>query len=234
MKKRSKIISGAIALLILIAVGSFFIYVSIYYRADELALAILDQEDTELVGDDLLLLSSDKAGDIGFIFYPGAKVEFTAYLPILDQIKEETNISCFLVKMPFNMAIFDANRADAIIEQYSEIDKWYIGGHSMGGAMASDYAAQNPDKVEGLILMGAYIYGDYPDENTLTIYGTLNSSVAEKIDYRENIIAIEGGNHAQFGNYGKQNGDLDAAISRQKQQDITVQAIREFLALREN
>lgn len=234
MKKRSKIISGAIALLILIAVGSFFIYVSIYYRADELALAILDQEDTELVGDDLLLLSSDKAGDIGFIFYPGAKVEFTAYLPILDQIKEETNISCFLVKMPFNMAIFDANRADAIIEQYSEIDKWYIGGHSMGGAMASDYAAQNPDKVEGLILMGAYIYGDYPDENTLTIYGTLNSSVAEKIDYSENIIAIEGGNHAQFGNYGKQNGDLDAAISRQKQQDITVQAIREFLALREN
>lgn len=234
MKKRSKIISGAIALLILIAVGSFFIYVSIYYRADELALAILDQEDTELVGDDLLLLSSDKAGDIGFIFYPGAKVEFTAYLPILDQIKEETNISCFLVKMPFNMAIFDANRADAIIEQYSEIDKWYIGGHSMGGAMASDYAAQNPDKVEGLILMGAYIYGDYPDENTLTIYGTLNSSVAEKIDYSENIIAIEGGNHAQFGNYGKQNGDLDAAISRQKQQEITVQAIREFLALREN
>lgn len=99
----------------------------------------------------------------------------------------------------------------------------------MGGAMASSYASKNQDKVDGLILLGAYIYGDYPDENALTVYGTFNKSVAEKINYTENIVVIEGGNHAQFGNYGKQKGDPDATISREKQQNIAVDAIKDFL-----
>ncbi len=103
----------------------------------------------------------------------------------------------------------------------------------MGGAMASDYASKHQEKVEGLILMGAYIYGNYPAENTLTVYGTFNTSVAEKIDYTDNSVVIEGGNHAQFGNYGKQKGDPDATISTEEQQDITVEAIMEFLADRD-
>jgi hypothetical protein len=78
-------------------------------------------------------------------------------------------------------------------------------------------------------LLGAYIYGDYPEENALTIYGSFNTSVAEKINYMENIVVIEGGNHAQFGNYGKQKGDPDATISREEQQDKAVEAIKEFL-----
>jgi hypothetical protein len=45
----------------------------------------------------------------------------------------------------------------------------------------------------------------------------------------ENIVVIEGGNHAQFGNYGKQKGDPDATISREEQQDKAVEAIKEFL-----
>jgi len=81
-----------------------------------------------------------------------------------------------------------------------------------------------------LILLGAYLYGDYPAEKTLTVYGTFNTSVAGKIDYTENIVVIEGGNHAQFGNYGKQKGDPDATISAAEQQNITVAAIKDFLA----
>ena len=100
----------------------------------------------------------------------------------------------------------------------------------MGGAMASNYASNHKGEVTGLILMGAYIYGDYPDKNALTVYGTFNASVAEKINYTENIVVIEGGNHAQFGNYGKQKGDPDATISSEEQQKITVEAIRDFLA----
>ena len=63
----------------------------------------------------------------------------------------------------------------------------------MGGAMASDYASKHQDNVKGLILLGAYIYGNYPAENALTVYGTFNTSVANKIDYTENIVVIEGG-----------------------------------------
>ena len=103
----------------------------------------------------------------------------------------------------------------------------------MGGAMASKFAADHPDQVDGLILLGAYIYGDYPDEDTLTIYGSLNQSVEDNIDYPENIVEIEGGNHAQFGNYGPQKGDLPAAISAEEQQKQTVEAIEAFLSQRD-
>ena len=102
----------------------------------------------------------------------------------------------------------------------------------MGGAMASDYASNHQDQIKGLILLGAYIYGNYPEEDALTIYGTFNTSVAEKINYTENIVVIEGGNHAQFGNYGRQRGDLDATISSEEQQSIAVEAIKKFIAER--
>lgn len=134
-----------------------------------------------------------------------------------------------MVHMPFHMAIFDANAAEKVISQFPEYQNWYIAGHSMGGAMASQFAAEHPDQVDGLILLGAYLYGDYPAENTLTVYGSLNQSVEEHIQYTENIVEIEGDNHAQFGNYGPQKGDPPAAITAQEQQAQAVDAIESFL-----
>ena len=109
--------------------------------------------------------------------------------------------------------------------QFPYIQHWYIAGHSMGGAMASQFASEYPDEVDGLLLLGAYLYGDYPPAATLTVYGSLNQSVEDKIDYTENVVEIEGGNHAQFGNYGPQKGDLPATISAEEQQAQTVEAI---------
>ena len=82
-------------------------------------------------------------------------------------------------------------------------------------------------------LLGAYLYGDYPPADTLTVYGSLNQSVEDKIDYTENVVEIEGGNHAQFGNYGPQKGDLPATISAEEQQAQTVEAISDFIAQRQ-
>ena len=151
-----------------------------------------------------------------------------AYLPLLDQIRQR-GVTCILVHMPFHMAIFDANAAEKVISQFPEYQNWYIAGHSMGGAMASQFAAEHPDQVDGLILLGAYLYGDYPAENTLTVYGSLNQSVEDHIQYTENIVEIEGDNHAQFGNYGPQKGDPPAAITAQEQQAQAVDAIESFL-----
>ena len=199
-----------------------------YYPADEIALEVLAQDNTITVQDDLTILSPSYPMDTAVIFYPGAKVEAEAYLPLLEQIRQ-TGVTCILVHMPFRMAIFDANAAEDVMEQFPDIQHWYMAGHSMGGAMASQFAASHPDEVDGLILLGAYIYGDYPPEKTLTVYGSLNQSVEDHIDYTENIVEIEGGNHAQFGNYGPQKGDLPATISAEEQQAQTVAAIEEFL-----
>ncbi len=229
MKKRTKIILVSLLLLLLMGSGGFYLYVEDYYEADATALAVLDEEEVHLLSDELILIEQDEASSTALIFYPGAKVEYLAYLPILNQLSKDAGISIFITRMPFNMAIFDANRANSIIESYPDIEQWYIGGHSMGGAMASQYASKNQEKIEGLILLGAYLYGDYPASNSLTIYGTLNTSVADKIDYTENIVAIEGGNHAQFGNYGQQKGDAVATISQSEQQELAIDAIVDFI-----
>ncbi len=216
-------------LLIPLALSSLFIwYVSDYYRADETAAALLDEPFVEM-RESCILLSPDTPTDTALIFYPGAKVEETAYLPLLEQLRRE-GLACILVPMPFHMAIFDTDAALDIMEQFPEFIHWYVGGHSMGGAMASQFVSEHSDLVEGLILLGAYPYGEYPTEDTLTIYGSLNTGVAEKIDYTENVVVIEGGNHAQFGNYGPQKGDAPATVTDTEQQAVAVSAIADFVA----
>ena len=231
MSRRKKwLAAGGVVLLILaILAGVFFWYVSDYYRAEDVALEVLAQDSGITVQDNLTILSPTSPADTAIIFYPGAKVEAEAYLPLLDQIRQ-TGVTCILVHMPFHMAIFDADAAEKVMEQFPEIQHWYMAGHSMGGAMASKFASDHPDQVEGLILLGAYLYGDYPEEKALTIYGSLNQSVEDHIDYTQNIVEIQGGNHAQFGNYGAQKGDLPAEISAQEQQAQTVAAIEAFLS----
>ena len=229
MKKNIKIAVIIIVAIVILSVGTFLIYASDYYRADDTAIAAMQIDSVTKLGDRLIIVTPDTPGKTAMIFYPGAKVEYFAYLPLMEKIKDSSGIMCILVKMPFNMAIFDPNSAEEIMEQFPEIENWYVAGHSMGGAMASDYASNNQDKVKGLILLGAYIYGDFPENKALTIYGSFNTSVAEKINYTENIVVIEGGNHAQFGNYGKQNGDVDAAISSEQQQSIAAEAIKNFI-----
>ncbi|WP_295342165.1 alpha/beta fold hydrolase [uncultured Subdoligranulum sp.] len=228
LSKKLLIAVGILVLLLAVCAGAFFWYVSDYYRAEDVALEVLAQDSGITVQDNLTILSPSVPSDAAVIFYPGAKVEAEAYLPLLGQIKQ-TGVTCILVHMPFHMAIFDANAAEDVMEQFPDIQHWYMAGHSMGGAMASQFASDHPEEIDGLILLGAYIYGDYPAEKTLTVYGSLNQSVEDHIDYTENVVEIEGGNHAQFGNYGPQKGDLPATISAEEQQRQTVCAIEEFM-----
>ncbi len=231
-RKQWKIAAGILLAILVLIAGGFFWYVSDYYRAEDVALEVLSAGDNIEVRDDLTVLSPSYPTDTAVIFYPGAKVEAIAYLPLLDQLRQ-TGLTCVLVEMPFHLAIFDANAAEDVMEAFPDIQHWYMAGHSMGGAMASQFASERPDEVDGLILLGAYLYGDYSPEDTLTVYGSLNQSVEDKINYTENVVEIQGGNHAQFGNYGPQKGDLPAEITAEEQQAQTVAAITDFIARRQ-
>ncbi len=214
---------------VLVLAAACLWYLLDHYPADAEALTVLEQPGVQQLRGSVRL-DPEQDAVTGIIFYPGAKVAAEAYLPLLEAIRDECGVACVLVEMPFNMAIFDTDAAADVMADNPDITDWYIAGHSMGGAMASSYAAENPAAVEGVILLGAYPYGDYPLADTLTVYGSLNTSVAEQVDYTQNVVVIDGGNHAQFGNYGPQAGDAEAAISAEEQQSQTVEAVKAFLA----
>lgn len=229
IKKAIKIVSVVLASLIVVLTAGFFIYVSQYYKADDVTLAVINDSHSMEYHDNYMMIAPSGPTEKAVIFYPGGKVEYLAYYPLLEKLSQQ-GVTCILVKMPFNLAVFDTNAADKIISDNPQIKHWYIGGHSLGGAMASSYASAHQDKIDGLILLGAYVYGDYPKKKAITIYGS-NDQVLDKskINYIENVFVIDGGNHGQFGNYGQQKGDGEADISRGEQQNTAVQAIIDFI-----
>ena len=177
----------------------------------------------------------------GFIFYPGACVNYDSYIPLMYQCALK-NIQVVIVNMPENMAILDVNAADGIPEHFSSIEKWYVGGHSMGGAMAASYIKKHTSEYEGLILLAAYSTADLSSSGlkVLSVYGSEDKVLsAEKYaKYKANLPeegngftekVIEGGNHGQFGNYGEQAGDGTASISSETQQLLTAQYIYELV-----
>ena len=239
MKHKRLIIASVVILIVLIALsGALYIYVSDFYRAQAGAAAILADDSAGLAVFDGGIAIGSPAAEKGFIFYPGGKVEYTAYLPLLQKISDG-GVFCVAVKMPFNLAVFDANAAARIMDDYPEIKQWSIGGHSLGGAMAAVYAADNQDRLAGLVLLAAYPTKDLKASglSVLSLYGS-EDGVLNFDKYTDALglmpenfreVRIEGGNHAQFGDYGLQAGDGQALVSAGEQLAITAGEIFEFI-----
>lgn len=240
-KRNIKPLILIIIAILVILVGLFFGYVSNFYDADETAYAFLkDTDEVQYLGDDPIHFAPAKSSEIGIIFYTGGKVDEVSYAPIMQPLAE-LGYETFIPEMPFNLAVFDVDAADAIIEDHPEIDYWYVGGHSLGAAMAASYVADNLDKVEGLILLAGYLTTDLSDTDfpVLALYGSQDAVInSEKVEeYRPNLPdqtiekTITGGNHAQFGRYGEQAGDGQAGISNEDQLTETIAAIHDFISL---
>lgn len=232
-KKKFKIAAIIIAGFLVVLIGGFYIYTLDYYRADETAQQIVSSNDSRIQDSGSLTVfypEAQKDSEIGLIFYPGGKVEAIAYAPLLKKISDR-GITCVLVKMSFNLAVFNVNGADKVYDVLPQIRRWYIAGHSLGGAMASSYVGQNGDLLDGLILLGAYPIND-SDIPTLAIYGSEDEGLdITELESVTNKLEIIGGNHAYFGDYGEQEGEMRAAVSRAAQQEAAVEAIIEFIGL---
>lgn len=195
----------------------------------------------------LIFLPTAQDPSIGFIIYPGGRVDARAYAAVAQQIAGESFL-VVIVPMPLNLAITNANAATEVMAAYPQIESWVIGGHSLGGAMAARYAYAHPGTVEGLVLWAAYPAesDDLTNREDLvvsSIYGTEDGlATVEKVESSRHrlppsssFVAISGGNHAQFGSYGDQSGDRPANISRAQQQRLVVEATLAVLyALTEN
>jgi len=175
------------------------------------------------------------------IIYPGGHVDYRSYAPIARQIASR-GYQVSIVRMPLSLPVFGVDKADEVIAAFPGIRYWVIGGHSLGGSMAASYARSHPYKVQGL-----FLWASYPPESDnlsatdlkgLSTYGS-NDMVLDMDNINSTLVllppgtirqVIDGGNHAQFGNYGPQPGDGVATITAEDQQmqatNLTVRLIR--------
>jgi hypothetical protein len=227
-KKLVKKILISIIVLIAILFLSFYIYTLDYYRADKSVDDLIANSNNITTEKNITTIEPTDSNGSGMIFYPGGKVEAKAYIPILEEISEY-GITCYLVKMPFNLAVFNKNAASSVIDSNTDIKEWYLAGHSLGGAMASIYSEENYSKLQGLILLAACPLNDAPID-TICVYGSYDKVLdTSDLANRSNVFKIIGGNHAYFGNYGLQKGDGVATIEREMQQEDTINKITEFV-----
>lgn len=241
MKKSKKILLSIGAVLLLL-VAACTIYLGDFYHADMNKIdtfAFANDVEMESDENDCLIFEPEQAKN-GLIFYPGGKVEYTAYIPLMKALASEGTL-CILVEMPFNLAVFDVNAADGLQEKYPKIETWYIGGHSLGGSMAASYLSKNADSFEGLLLLGSYSTADLSelDVDVLSIYGS-EDQVMNKEKYQSNKtnlpsdsteFVIDGGCHAYFGVYGAQDGDGTPSITNEEQIQATVDVFHYFSEL---
>jgi hypothetical protein len=241
-KKHKRKALSLLCVFIAIAVifGAAAIYLGDYYHADNGAIgAMLPEGSSWKETPDKTIVFEPDGATKGFIFYPGGKVEYTAYIPLMAALAEK-GVLCIIVEMPFNLAVLDVNAADGIREDYPEITEWYIGGHSLGGSMAASYAAKNAEDFAGLVLLASYSTENISESglSVLSVYGS-EDGVLDREKYeasRKNLpaqteeLVIEGGCHAYFGMYGAQQGDGTPRLTPEEQIRITAKAIADFTA----
>jgi hypothetical protein len=238
-KRKLKIAVVSVVTAIALIFGAFLIYVGDYYHAEPRAITVFSSsgnvEKEALENGAIAYIPEEPVA--GFIFYPGGKVEYTAYAPLMEACAQR-GILCVLVEMPFNLAVFNINAADGIRERYPEIDSWYIGGHSLGGSMASSYVAEHKTDFDGLILLASYSTEDVSDGlKVLSIYGSEDTVLNTESynEYKGNLpndfteVIIDGGCHAYFGMYGAQKGDGTPKISNEEQIIITAEEIEKLV-----
>ncbi|MEJ8548100.1 alpha/beta fold hydrolase [Brevibacillus borstelensis] len=187
----------------------------------------------------LLVFKGGETTPPGIILYPGGLVGPESYAP-LARLLAMSGHRTVIVKMPLNLAFTGVDRASDVLKAYPE-EPFVIGGHSLGGSMASRYAASHPERI-----LGVFFLASYPDQKgslkdkklpVLSLIGSrdgvVNRSEYEKarqyLPDNAMYMTVAGGNHAQFGSYGAQKGDQPAVILPGDQWQQTVAVMKEWM-----
>lgn len=229
MNKKLKIL----IIIIVIAVLAYTtFYFTEYNPAEQIALDCLNGSENVTVTQTNNQIFLDGPGnDTALIFYPGAKNEYTSYLPLLMNLANN-GIDTYIMEMPLNMPFFGEYKADETIDN-TNYTHYIMSGHSLGGLIAASYM-NHTGKGDALVLISAYPVTQV-EKPVLSIYGSedgiLNMEAYEdskKLMSNFTEYVIEGGNHAQFAYYGLQDNDGVSTITPENQQQQTLEKIIEF------
>ncbi|WP_236567747.1 MULTISPECIES: alpha/beta hydrolase [unclassified Nocardiopsis] len=219
----------ALALVLVVAAGGFLVWAYTPHTAEEgpyrEAVATPGVEVTATDAG-VVLAPADARPGTGVVFYPGARVEPEAYAAVWAPIVADSGVLVVVPRMPLNLAVFAPGRAGDVFADHVGVGSWYVGGHSLGGAMAASYAGgAGTDTVDGLVLWASYAtegagLGGREDLAVLSVSGSRDglADPAAIEGHRSHLPAdaftyeVTGMNHAQFGSYGEQRGDDPATI----------------------
>ena len=150
LKRRYKIIIGILLVITIILVG-FVVWAETPPTPMQEAFDALKSDSAVNVStnDWIIFQPVISNKNIGFIIYPGGRVDYRSYAPMAHRIAAEGYL-VVIVRMPLNLAVLGANKANDVIKSYSQISSWVVGGHSLGGTMAAQFAHENPSIVKGL------------------------------------------------------------------------------------
>jgi pimeloyl-ACP methyl ester carboxylesterase len=236
VKRVLRIVGIALISLVLLGAIGFVAWTRVAGYTATAAAGALARTSTTKQG--WIVFQPTEATDTALVFYPGALVEPAAYAPLMKQVADR-GVMTVIVPMPLDLAIFGIGSAGDVMAAYPRIKHWIIGGHSLGGSMAAEFVKAHPTAQQGVVFLASYS-ADSTDLSGLpirvvSIYGTNDGLAAAKVPSSMTRlpadavrIVIDGGNHAQFGDYGAQRGDGTATISRQEQQSRTAVAIRDL------
>lgn len=224
--------------LVVVVVGAALIWAMTPLGPTENALAALESDDAvEVTRTDLGYEFAPVGVEptAALVFYPGGRVDLRSYAPFARDVAR----SGYLVvvpAMPLSLAVLNPDAADDAIAAHPDIETWVVGGHSLGGAMAATYADDNADSLAGLLLLAAYANdGDDMSGESLKVVDVTatNDLVLSQENWQAgkarlpgdaSFVVIDGGNHAQFGDYGPQPGDGEATMAADEQRRLTSRA----------
>jgi hypothetical protein len=220
----------------------FYLYVQFntYPAADEKEATIRNHPELVITDNRNLIVvepafTNDEQPAI--IFYPGGLVAPEAYLYKMSQVAAALEADLYIIKPPFNAAIFRVNAAAKVIADYQLTAVW-VGGHSLGGIAAARFTADHMNLVNGLFLFASYSDQDLTGfkGEVVSLMG-LNDQIINRDNYeaaKANLppqaIIIEQNdlNHSDFGNYGQQQGDSPGILSETEIIAIILNAFHEL------
>jgi hypothetical protein len=174
----------------------------------------------------------------GLVFYPGALVDPRAYVAMLRPMTE-AGYPVVIVKAAYDIAFFDPNAPSSVIAADPATTRWVIGGHSLGGVVAAQYAGDGKAGVAGLLLWASFPASSIaaaPLTVTSISGGNDGLSTPAKIDAAKPLlppttryVVIPGAVHADFGDYGEQPNDGQRAIPHAEAQAQIQQASLDLL-----
>jgi hypothetical protein len=232
---------------------SFVLLFSCSYLPEEEISSLNLREEN---GDYAVYYSSETAPMNALLFVPGGLVDPYVYECWMDRLAGAyPDVAIVLLKFPSNLAISNMSKVMKVANKLDQFDHWIVGGHSLGGVVASSVVKKNMDFFDGLVMLASWsrkgsdlsawqglVLSIYASEDLVATKEEVEgnqeflppgSIVEPPFSFNKEAnhtyyYLLEGGNHSGFGCYGLQDGDGEALISATEQQDVLISALASF------